>query len=215
MKFWIGFFVLAFVANKTAWSQRLATDEAGQTVYLYSDGTWSYERHEEGSEGASILRNPKAFRRSSQARKLLQSEVNKLGLYYNPSLWDLSEVQINSVAEFSLMFRAKDKPIYVMMINEPIELPIATLRQAALVNAKASATRFKMIREEYREVNGLEVLMLEFEATLQGLDFRYLGYYVAHETGTSQLLCFSSTKLMDEKQLKNCEDLLNGLVLAR
>jgi hypothetical protein len=98
-----------------------------------------------------------------------------------------------------------------MFITEKIEIPLTELKNIALGNAKAAAPDIKLIKEEYRMVNGIKMLHLQMDGTIQGIKFTYLGYYYSNESGTVQLLTYSSQKLMKENS-GLCEELLNGLV---
>ena len=69
----------------------------------------------------------------------------------------------------------------------------------------------KLIKEEYRMVNGVKMVHFPKDGTIQGIKFTYLGYYYSNESGTVQLLTYSSQKLMKENS-GLCEELLNGLV---
>ena len=60
-------------------------------------------------------------------------------------------------------------------------------------------------------VNKKKVLALNFTATINGIDFTYLGYYYSNANGTVQMLSFSSAQVFDDSK-QEMEGLLNGLI---
>lgn len=69
----------------------------------------------------------------------------------------------------------------------------------------------QVVKEEYRYVNGLKVLMIQMTGTIQGIRFTYYGYYYTSDNGTIQFLTYTGENLF-EGYLKEIEPFLNGLV---
>lgn len=90
-------------------------------------------------------------------------------------------------------------------------MPIQSLKEVAIENARSVAPDVKVVKEEYRNVNGLTVLFLQMNGTLKGIKFTYYGYYYSGTGGTIQFLTYTAQSLMD-KYIADCELLLNGLV---
>ena len=105
----------------------------------------------------------------------------------------------------------KDGDLYGLIITEKVEIPIETLKVIALENAKAAAPNMSIVKEEFRNVNGLKVLLLHMNGTIQGIKFSYYGYYYSNSNGTVQLITYTSQNLLDGFKPK-IEDLLNGIV---
>ena len=85
--------------------------------------------------------------------------------------------------------------------------------QKALENARAGAPNMKVTEKEYRNVNGISVIYMEMEGTLQGTSFTYLGYYYSNETGTTQFITYTGTSLV-KKYRSDIEDFLNGFSIS-
>lgn len=117
---------------------------------------------------------------------------------------------MNPEAEFELV--KKDGDLYGMIVTERLEIPLETLKIIAVENARAMAPDLRVVKEEYRMVNGLKVLVLQMNGTMQGIKFAYFGYYYSNENGTVQFVTYTSQSLMKTSQ-KECETLLNGLVV--
>ena len=80
----------------------------------------------------------------------------------------------------------------------------------ALENARDAAPDAKIVKQEYRTVNGNKVLCLQLNGTMRGIKFAYLGYYISNESGTVQLVGFTAQSLFKEYQAE-IEEFLNGL----
>ena len=106
-------------------------------------------------------------------------------------------------------FTLKNKDAYGMLISEKIEIPLKTLKMAALGNARRVSSDVHVVKEEYRKVNGKMLLYLQMDGTINEVKFSYLGYYYSNESGTIQLLTYTASKLKDE-YAKDLEEFLNG-----
>jgi hypothetical protein len=133
-----------------------------------------------------------------------------MGVWLNPKTWSFSKGENNEDAEYE--FESKGKDLYGMMITESIEIPLETLKTVALENAKSAAPDVKVVKEEYRMVNGNKVLCMQMDGTTQGIKFSYFGYYYSNSSGTLQFVIYTSQNLV-KKYLGDMEELLNGLVV--
>jgi len=99
-----------------------------------------------------------------------------------------------------------------LLLTESIQIPIESLRFIALSNGKKVAPDLVIVKEEYRMVNGLKMLMLQMDGTIKGIQFSYYGYYYSNDKGTIQFITYTSqSKLLELKSF--CEELLNGFVV--
>jgi hypothetical protein len=189
-------------------AQKKAVTETGEEVILNEDGTWQYLEGEE-PEKEIIPTNEKAFTKNSNASFLVKSNKFNVGVWLNSKKWTFEKATTNEYAEYE--FRNKANDLYAMTIVEKMSVPLTTLAELALSNARKVAPDLKVTKKEYRKVNGLEVLMMEMSGTVKGIKVAYMGYYYTNEHGTLQFLTFGS-----QEQMKNhkseCEDFLNGLV---
>ena len=124
-------------------------------------------------------------------------------------MWSFNTPTDNPEAEYELQL--KDGDLYGLIITEKVEIPIETLKVIALENAKAAAPNMSIVKEEFRNVNGLKVLLLHMNGTIQGIKFSYYGYYYSNSNGTVQFITYTSQNLLDGFKSK-IEDLLNGIV---
>lgn len=200
---------LFFIFSVTILSaQEKAVTETGEEVVLYADGTWNYLDSE--SEVKEIPVNKKAFKKSKNASFLLKSSRLNLGFWLDPKKWTFKKAENNGDAEYELQL--KDGDLYGMIITEKVEVPLETLKDIAVENGKAVAPDLKIIKEEYRTVNGTKVLLIQMNGTTQGIKFSYYGYYYSNSNGTIQFVTYTSQNLLDT-YVTDCEELLNGIVV--
>ncbi len=202
------FILISLLTISLAQAQIKAVTETGEEVFLNADGTWEYQKGNYSSID-EIPTNSKKFKKDKKSTFLLKSKNLNVGFYINPKKWEFKKATNNSDAEYEFKFKNGD--LYGMVITEQIEIPFETLKSIALENGKEAAPDLELVEEEYRNVNGLKVLLLQMNGTIQGIKFSYFGYYFSNAQGTVQFLTYTSQDLLDNYRAE-CEKLLNGLV---
>ncbi|WP_406684894.1 hypothetical protein N1F78_03995 [Seonamhaeicola sp. MEBiC1930] len=190
------------------YAQQKAITERGEEVILFEDGTWKYQ-NEEVIKETEIPTNPEKFEKDTNSTFLLKSNKLNVGFWLDPKVWSFKKATDNPEAEYEL--QVKDGDLYGMVISEKVEIPLEMLKTIALENGKAAAPDLKIVKEEYRMVNDLKVLLLQMDGTMYGIKFSYYGYYFSHENGTVQFITYTSQNLLEESR-DVCEKLLNGIV---
>ncbi len=203
------FFTIALiVVSGFTQAQIKAITENGEEVVLFQNGQWEYTTSNEVVE-EEILMNPVKFTRPTTSTFLLKSTKLNVGTYLDSKKWTIEKGKGDDAFEYQLTLNQGD--LYAMMITEQVEIPLESLKEIALDNARDVAPDVYVVKEEYRMVNGLRVLMLQMNGTLSGIKFSYYGYYFSSEKGTIQFIGYTSQNLLAKYQ-KTMEDLLNGLV---
>lgn len=200
--------LFSFLSISLIQAQQKAITEIGDEVILYNDGTWIYQNIDQASEN-EIPINPEKFEKDEKSTFLLKSNNLNVGFWLNPKLWSFSKALESPDFEYQLQLREGD--LYGLVITEQVEIPLKLLKKIALDNAREAAPDVKIIKEEYRTVNDLKVLQLQFSGTMQGLKFSYYGHYFSNENESVQFITYTSPKLL-EKYKPEIEKLLNGLV---
>ncbi|MCB0527610.1 MAG: hypothetical protein H6565_11365 [Lewinellaceae bacterium] len=207
------FLCSGFVLN----AQMEAITTEGDTVLLYDDGTWEYlNSDKEDPMGLpaidSLPLNPHQYKKSATAKASAKDENNICEVWYNDKVWNRQPPgRLNS--ESSLAFSNKKGSCYAILISEPIELGLSTLRMAAITNARNAAPDMKLTVQEKRVVNGHEVLCMEMQGSIGGAVFHYLSYYYSNEKGSLQLITYTTQSLFEEMR-PTLEEFLNGLVIT-
>ncbi len=195
------FFVLAGNA------QIKGVTETGDEVILYQNGTWKYTK--DFTNVDSINTNPLPFKKSATSTFLLKSEKGNLGFYIDPKKWNFKKALPNTDAEFDIDL--KGQSIQAKIITESAEIPLESYVLLTMENGKAAAPDIHITKKEYRTVNGLNILYLQFEGSQAGIKFTYSGYYFTGNNITVQFVAFTYQNAM-AKYAKDIEELLNGLV---
>ena len=190
------------------YAQQKAVTETGNEVILFEDGTWKYQNEDDLKE-TEILTNSKAFKKDDNSTFLIKSNNLNVGFWLNPKIWSFKKATDNPDAEYELQL--KDGDLYGMIISEKVEVPLKSLKSIVFESAQSLAPDLKIVKEEYRTVNGLKVLLLQMDGTMQGIKFSYYGYYFSSTNGTVQFMTYTSQNLLNGYK-KECENLLNGLV---
>lgn len=184
-----------------AYSQQIrATTEDGKEAVLYPDGTWKYVKTEEARPLSSYSKAP-------SANKVLKGKHDTYGIWIDEKKWRISEKQFSPQAEYSFIHTVGDG--YAMIIYERIRVPLETLKEVALKNARNAAPDAQVILEERRMVNGNEILCMKIEGTIEMIPFIYYGYYYAGEAGTIQVITYTARNLFDEFE-SDFAEFLNG-----
>ncbi len=189
-------------------AQQKAVTETGEEVILYHDGTWKFMNEIQPSE-SEIPTNLNKFSKDEGSTFLLKSSRLNVGFWLNPKIWTFTKAVINKDGEFDLKY--KDGDLYGMIITEKFEIPLESLRSIAVTNGQKVAPDLKIVKEEYRTVNGLKILLIQMNGTLKGIKFSYYGYYYSCPSGTVQFMTYTSKNLI-ESYIPKIELLLNGLV---
>lgn len=191
-----------------AQAQKFAVTDEGKKVILYDDGTWKYE-NDSLAPLSNIPLNKLSFNKSKKSDFLLKSTKSGFGFYLNTQKWSFKKATNNEDAEYELTL--KDGDLYAMIITEKIEIPLESLRKVALENGKAAAPDIQVVKEEFRMVNGLKMLFMQMNGTIEGMKFSYYGYYYSSASGTVQFITYTSQNLINDYH-PVCDELLNGLV---
>lgn len=201
------FICLSFLHAPVIWAEKMAITDMGEEVILYDDGSWIYVADQTNSNETLI--NLKKFKKSPKATFLLKSKRLNVGFWVDTDKWRFEKNNRNSDAEYEL--KLKDGDLYGMVITEKVEIPLETFKTVAIANAKKAAPNARIVKEEYRNVNGHKVLLLQIHGTMQGIKFSYYGYYYSNKHGSVQFITFTS-QAMHESYLSQAEKLLNGFV---
>jgi hypothetical protein len=185
---------------------------SGDEVTLYSNGTWRYVNKTD-TQALEIPVNKTPFQKPVSATFKVQSKlIPDVSIAINPKKWDFKKAETGAASEFSFDLKAKDA--YAMIITERITIPLLTLKDVALKNARNVSPDLEVIKSEYRMVNDKKVLFMQMEGSIEGVSLTYFCYYYSYDGGSIQFLTYTSKALANEYK-PDMEDLLNGLIVAK
>jgi len=203
------FIVAAFLLlATTSYAGQQAVTDTGEKVILNSDGTWVYA-DKAPKAAQKIETNKKKFEKPGDATFLVKSTRNNSAYWINSDKWTFKKAQENAAAEYQ--FHLKGKDLFGMAITEEIEMPMESLADAALSNARNAASDAKIVMQEYRIVNGKKVIYMQMNCTIKGINFIYNGYYYSNSSGSTQLVAYTAANTA-AKYMPEINDFLNGLV---
>jgi hypothetical protein len=206
------YILLSFVSFLfiSASAQKKAITDTGEEVILYQDGTWKYVNGADSARAVEVNKTP--FVKPSTNTFLLKSKKFNIGFWINPKKWKVQTDKNNDDAEYELHEETND--LFAMMITEKSEIPVLTLKDIAIKNARKVAPDITIQKEEFRIVNGQKVLLVQMKGTYNGVRFIYYGYYYSNKNGSVQFVTYSTNNLLIEN-IKDCDDLLNGFVVLQ
>lgn len=181
-----------------------ATTQDGKKVVLYPDGTWKYVELKATAEAGA-----RVFLKSPDAVKQVSGSVQNFKISINEDKW----AQKESDDPNKLSFGFKKGDAYGLMISERIGMPLASLKKIAISNAQKAAPDLKVVLEEKRTVNGVEILCMQMDGTIDDIPFTYLGYYYTDKNGSLQLLTYTGQNLFEEYK-PELNEFLNGLQIT-
>lgn len=193
-----------------AFAQKKAITDTGEEVILYQDGTWKYVNAADSARVVGTNNTP--FVKPATNTFLLKSKKFNIGFWINPKKWKVQTEKNNEDAEYELHEETND--LFAMMITEKSEIPVESLKDIAIKNARKVAPDIVIQKEEFRIVNGEKVLLVQMKGTYNGIRFIYYGYYYSNKNGSLQFVTYSTNNLLVEN-IKDCDDLLNGFVVLK
>ncbi len=195
--------------------QTPAFTNKGITVVLNDDGTWFYADKANSSDDKGKIKSTDSLLNllasTNNNSFLVKSEIANVTVKVNTEKWRFKKTDGSEASEYT--FDSKKDGAYAYLITERVELPLQTLKKLALENARDAGPDIKIVDEEYRTVNGVKVLFMKMEGTVETLKLTYLGYYYSSKKGTIQFLTSTTQNLLEEK-LPEMEELLNGMIIT-
>jgi len=201
--------VIILLLATTGYATQKAITDTGEEVILNSDGTWIFTNNPKSKEKA-INTNETEFKRPDSSTFLLKSTNNNSAFWVNTNKWSFKKATGNTEAEYELELKGND--LYGMVITEAIDIPVESLTDIVLTNAKSAAPDIEITEREYRYVNGNKVIYMVMSGTMQGIKVTFLGYYYSDASGSTQLLTYTGSNLVG-KHKTEITDFLNGLSL--
>ncbi len=198
--------IILLVATTANASQKAITD-TGEEVILSNDGTWVYSEGAQKSTN-TIETNKNIFTKPKESTFLLKSTRNDSAFWTNSTKWLFTKSKNNPDAEYE--FNLKGEDLYAMAITEGVEIPIDSLASIVVNNLREEAPDAKIVKQEYRNVNGKKVIYIEYSGTIYGIKAMYLAYIHSDASGSTQLIVFTAVSLVDRYR-SEINNFLNGI----
>ncbi len=210
------------ISGATAYSQELAITENKDTVYLYPNGTWSYQLEDGGLNNFTefdfldvdikLDTIQKAQKFSKDAKAVLKSKLDFFEVKYDATKWNrVPPAQYNEEAEFALLNKGKE--IYCIIISEEIEVGFENLPKIAMNTMKENTgAEIDLKKTELRNVNGKEIIRGVYDMELSGMKITFDTYFYSSEKGSIQFTTYTGTNVWNKYE-EDILDFLNGIVI--
>jgi hypothetical protein len=216
--------VLLLANTMSARCQELAITQSGDSIYIYNNGTWSYEILDEMpemeedkildylSEVLKIDTVSGKIAYPDKTNKVLKNVSNQFTIKYDDKKWKrVPPASLNDAAEFAL--EAKFSEIYCIVISEETEITQENLFKIAKNSLEEnSGSTIEVLKTESRNVNGADVIRGTFKTDFSGITFIFDSYYFSNELGSVQFTVWSSDNVWRKRE-KEILDLLNGFIV--
>lgn len=204
-KFWPFLLLFLWMIFPVFAQETMVKTKDGKDVILNSDGTWKYAN----VNGEKSTEKEKNINIDVSNLQFVKSSKIPFGVWLDPKVWESEKNDETEPSEFS--FKLKGEEGYGLMVNEPVAIPLESMKEIVVENMKkAEAEDVKVNEEEDRVINGLPVKYLQIDAKVSKVPVNYMVYIYSGEDETIQLFTYSFGKYFI-KNRKQMENLMNGL----
>lgn len=177
---------------------------SGRLVVLDSNGTWAY---------ADEASNTAPQDSSCTSGKVINSKKLPISICLTKP-WKLDEEPQGSM-EMQVVQTELD--LFVGLVTERTQMPVATIRQAILVNAASfagvRAEDVAILKDTSETLNGVEWKYIEYEVDYSGAKFRFGNFHQSlGELGAVQVAFWSSAAYFDQNR-SAINGFMNGVKL--
>lgn len=213
---------MSILQTLTLQGQVKAYTEYGDTIYVYDNGTWSFELEDftenEITDGFNedeylvIDTIHEAQLLSPTATKEVSTNINQFTFKYDHEIWKrVPPGEYNDEAEFAFKYRNKD--IWCIIITEETEITKEAILKIARNTLEENLNhKIDVLKTEERSVNGYSILRGALETENAGVKLVFDSYYYSDERGTTQITTWTSTNLW-KKYENEIINFLNGIVI--
>ncbi len=135
---------------------------------------------------------------------------NRMAVRYDSSEWNMQASSEPGVHQ--LQHSTSD--LYVRVIEERIQIPLEVMPEVALANAREVDPNATAIRQGSRVVNGVRMLFMEYETTVDGVPFVFVGHFFSDTSGTVQIIAWTGRNLLAEYR-DTIERFVSGFEVSR
>ena len=145
-------------------------------------------------------------------KKYQKSKEYNFGVWFDDTNWTFPNYKLNGSAE--MQFATYNDEAWGMVITERGSFSVESLRDAVLVNAKKVSKKVRLVKSEKKIINGKEMLQIEVEAEISGIDFIYFGNLYVNGLYAVQFLSYTS-KALFPKYKASMDELISGIEIKK
>ena len=211
---------LFFIQSANSVAQTRAVTEKGDTIFVYANGTWSYEFEEITNEvnefdflnlalTVDTIATKQVF--SPNAKSEVKSEIIGFKVKYDDKKWKrVPPGGLNADADFAFEFKSAD--VWCIIIDEETSFSPENLFRIAkrTMENNLNATT-EILKTQVVNVNGTNLFRGVIKAQVSGISFVFDSYYYSNELGSVQFTTWTSDNLW-KKYERDITELLNGFI---
>ncbi len=202
----------SFIISLKIFNDEYAITDSGKKVLLHDNGTWEYyvEKKIEIKEEIKEIEEIE-ITKSENVKADIRGNRKTYTIWYDNNKWTNSKLKSNS-NNIEYEFFNMDKSIYASMISEKTKIPVDTLKELVLFNAKKEGVNVQLLESNYRNVNNSKLLFMKYSVILDGFSHIFCGYIFSNDKGSYQFFTKIRAEFFSEKKT-DIEELINGLVI--
>ena len=210
-KFLLVIIIFSLFAGIKIFDEENVVTDSGKKVILHDNGTWEYyvEKKVEVKKEEKEEIEKVEYNKSESSKSEVKGGRKAYSIWYDDSKWINSKVRSkknNIEYEFSNL----NKNSYAKMVYEKTSIPIDTLKELIIFNAKKEGVNVQLLKSEYRNVNNQDLLLIKYSSIIQGYSHIFYGYIFSNKKGSYQFLTKTEVSLFDEIK-DDLDELINGL----
>lgn len=212
------------ISGSSIMAQEMAITASGDTIFVFNDGTWSYDRTPRDSEivtpetlnfakrEVEIDSTSRVLLVNEATDKVIDKETDFFSIQYSSDIWNrVPPATINPAASYT--FSDEQQNVFAMVIAENVELGTENIFKFALENAeKNTGANPRVQSSEWVRVNGTDLIKAEYNIEMSGLKFVFNSLFYSSEKGTIQFMTWTFENIYQEKKAI-LDQLLAGLVI--
>ncbi|MBS1538793.1 MAG: hypothetical protein JST20_13735 [Bacteroidetes bacterium] len=202
MKYTVTILAFLLIAGANLQAQNIkATTQDGKEVILAPNGTWKY------SDPTIIKTGMKPV----TATKSVKSTIVKGFEYWmDAKKWVASKKKDTENAEFQ--FNHSDGNCSIIIFTDKNYVSPDNYAQQFIEGLHQSSPDAKLINEEKRIFNGVEVRLVAVDAVFENITFRYYVCFYSGKKGTTQIISYTALELFPQFE-KEIVDFMTGFVI--
>ncbi|MDR6465763.1 hypothetical protein [Chryseobacterium sediminis] len=195
-------------------SQVKALTEDGKEVVLLDNKTWKFVNESDEKTLETIVTNEEPFEKTNESTFLVKSKNIDSGFYYNPKKWKIVKAPESAVFVEYAFNNISNPTVYALFGSEimPVQT-LKNLKDILIPIIQRNSDYFKLKKSEYRTVNGIKVLHVEYSANVKGLDFEYIANLYLTNGGYCSVSTHTYANQFEANK-NEMENFVNGIVKA-
>jgi len=193
-------------------SQIKGMTEDGKEVILFDNKTWKFVNESDEKVLETISTNEQSYEKAKEATFIVKGKNIDGGFYYDPKKWKLIQVPSNTPFVEYAFTSTSNSSLFALFGSEimPIQ-SLKNLKDIVISTVQRKADYFRLKKSEYRTINGIKVLHLEYSANVKGLDFEYIANLYLTVEGYCTISAYTYRNQFEANR-EQMENFTNGIV---